>query len=384
MLAVLLAAWIGGRIALWESPFETGSAAKLLLAESAANAGPIASFESRAAVRGPGMVSDNMALDQATISSGGGEPDAVSMRPGGIVPAGAMRNANYRMVDPPMRAAAHQRLLIAAMRSTGLLQNDAQRAWTADYTTGRTISAVPRDTGGFPARAPASARAGSPNRWTLDAWGFWREGSNAAPVSQGRVPIYGASQVGANLQWRARPSSPHDPRVFARAYRAMVRRGENEISLGASARPVPSIPVRVLGELRVTDGVLRTELRPAAFAVTEIAPQKLPFDLTLEAYAQGGYVGGDSATGFADGQIAVTREVARVDSGFAGPVRFSIGGGAWGGAQKGAHRIDIGPTMRVDVAVGEVPARVSIDWREQIGGDAAPASGLAATLSTSF
>jgi hypothetical protein len=228
---------------------------------------------------------------------------------------------------------------------------------------------------------PSHARA---DRWSLDGWAFWREGSNAAPVSQGRVPIYGASQIGANLQWRARPSSPHDPRAYARAYRALVERGESELAIGASARPLPSVPIRVAGEVRVTDGPFTTELRPGVLAVTEFAPVELPFELALEAYAQGGYVGGDAATAFADGQLAVTREVAQFGSGPSGPMRLSIGGGAWGGAQEGASRVDIGPTMRLDLKVGDIPARVSIDWRERVGGDAAPASGVAATLSTSF
>jgi hypothetical protein len=40
--------------------------------------------------------------------------------------------------------------------------------------------------------------------------------------------------------------------------------------------------------------------------------------------------------------------------------------------------------VQFDLAIGSVPVRVSIDWRERIGGDAAPESGLAATLSTRF
>ncbi|KEO93321.1 hypothetical protein EH32_11415 [Erythrobacter litoralis] len=230
-----------------------------------------------------------------------------------------------------------------------------------------------------PASSPAPA-----DRWSLDGWAFLREGSDAAPISQGRVPIYGASQIGANLQWRARPSSPYDPRVYARAYRALVTQGENELAIGASARPLPSVPIRFAGELRVTDGPFATELRPSAFAVTELAPVRLPFDLALEAYAQAGYVGGEAATAFADGQVALTREVLRWSSSPDNPIRLSIGGGAWGGAQEGANRVDIGPTMRLDLKVGEVPARVSIDWRERVGGDAAPASGVAATVSTRF
>jgi hypothetical protein len=40
--------------------------------------------------------------------------------------------------------------------------------------------------------------------------------------------------------------------------------------------------------------------------------------------------------------------------------------------------------MRVDLTIGEVPARISLDWRERVAGDAAPDSGIAATISTRF
>jgi hypothetical protein len=40
--------------------------------------------------------------------------------------------------------------------------------------------------------------------------------------------------------------------------------------------------------------------------------------------------------------------------------------------------------MRLDVTLGEVPARVSLDWRERVEGDAGPGSGIAVTLSTGF
>jgi hypothetical protein len=219
---------------------------------------------------------------------------------------------------------------------------------------------------------------------SLDAWAFWRQGSNAAQVSVGRVPIYGASQAGAVLQYRLAPAARRDPRLYARAYRALVRQGESEVALGASARPLGRVPLRLAGEVRVTDSAFGTALRPAAFAVTELAPLALPLETQLEAYVQAGWVGGEGATGFADGQASLTREVEQVAATTANAARLRIGAGAWGGAQDGAQRIDIGPTMRVDVTLGDVPARLSLDWRERVGGTAGPESGLAATLSTRF
>ncbi|MFN3990553.1 MAG: hypothetical protein ACK4IS_09875 [Erythrobacter sp.] len=231
---------------------------------------------------------------------------------------------------------------------------------------------------------PDQASGQRPGRWSLDAWGFFRQGSDAAPISQGRVPIYGASQVGAIGQFRVAPSSRHDPRLYMRAYRAWVARGESEGALGASIRPVPHVPLRAFAEVRYTDAAFASELRPAVFVVSELPPQLLPADFILEAYGQGGWVGGSFATPFADGQLSLARELASVTVPGAGPLRLSVGAGAWGGAQKDAQRLDIGPTLRADWRMGRVPARFTLDWRQQVAGDAAPESGLAATLSTSF
>jgi hypothetical protein len=100
---------------------------------------------------------------------------------------------------------------------------------------------------------PATAAAPG-KRWSVDAWAFWRQGSDAAPISLGRVPIYGASQAGAVLQYRLAPGSRRDPRAYARAYRALVRRGESELAVGASARPLGRVPLRAAAEVRYTDG----------------------------------------------------------------------------------------------------------------------------------
>lgn len=223
-----------------------------------------------------------------------------------------------------------------------------------------------------------------PGRWSLDGWAFWRQGSSAAPVSQGRVPVYGASQAGAVLQYRIAPASGHDPRLYARAYRALVTLGENEIAAGASLRPLARLPVRVAGEVRYTDAAAFSTFRPAAYAVTELAPLRLPFGAQGEVYAQGGWVGGPGSTAFADAQASVTRSLPVVAHLTDERLRLSLGAGAWGGAQKGAQRADIGPTLRLDTRIGKVPTRIAVDWRLRVAGDAAPGSGVAVTVSAGF
>jgi len=232
---------------------------------------------------------------------------------------------------------------------------------------------------------PVAARSsGKAGRWSVDAWAFWRQGSSAAPVSQGRVPIYGASQAGAVLQYRLDPASPRDPRLYTRAYRALVGGGESELALGGSLRPLPRLPLRVAGEVRYTDGAASDTIRPAAYVVSALAPVQMPYGARLEAYGQAGWVGGPDPTAFADGQASLTREWRQIAGMTDDALRLSLGAAAWGGAQKDAQRIDIGPTVRFDMRLGPVPARLSIDWRARVGGDASPTSGVAATISTGF
>jgi hypothetical protein len=360
MMGLVLAAWIGGRALLWESPFPSPAA---LIPEGLlpmADAGP-------AADPAPATLA-------AAAASPAKRPASPSVRAGwqrGSDGPFALLASGLSAALDPDRAAAHEFLWRTAMRT-----RLAPKPVLAELTSGRGSESAPP-----PAKRGAAGQGG---RWSMDAWGFWRQGSDAAPISQGRVPIYGASQVGAVLQYRIDRSNARDPRLYARAYRALVRRGESELALGASARPLPRVPVRLFGEVRVTDGAFRTETRPSAFAVTELPPLDLPLGTQLEAYAQGGWVGGTDATLFADGQASLTREVEQVAQASDNVMRFSIGAGAWGGAQEGAHRLDLGPTMRLDVTLGEVPARLSLDWRERVEGDAGPGSGAAVTLSTRF
>ncbi|MFN4019738.1 MAG: hypothetical protein ACK4IC_04390 [Erythrobacter sp.] len=358
MMGLVLAAWIGGRAMVWESPFPV-PADLIPTGFPAIAAADLGAAPATLAV--PNATGSAVPVRRAAQHRGDG--------------SFAMLASGLTVAMEPEYAFAHQYLLRAAYRSP----LDGRRM-AAEFLVGDEGD-VPPFFAAPEARPAAGRKAG---HWLADAWGFWRQGSDAAPIAQGRAPIYGASQIGALLQYRIRPENQRDPRLYVRAYRALVRRGESELALGASARPLPRVPVRLFGELRITDGAFRTEARPAAYAVTELAPQGLPFGARLEGYAQAGWVGGEDATLFADGQASLTRAFDHVAQATGDAMRFSLGAGVWSGAQDGAHRVDLGPTMRLDVRLGEVPARLSLDWRERVEGDAAPGSGAAVTLSTRF
>lgn len=379
LLGVLAIGWIGARAALWESPFTATALDLPGVGDLIAKNEPSPDRQSTAPTPRQGTPAGQTEVFADWSQAAFGDPFARrydrSLRSGGRPETGlgsstTLRAASYR--GQIRMAASHQTLWMSAI------------SYRPDPRT-QGSAFVSQSTPPFTARPLASTLATtSPGRFSVDAWAFWRDGSNASAVSQGRVPIYGASQVGASAQFRLSPRSRTDPRLYLRGYRALVSRGETEVALGASIRPLAQVPVRAQAELRYTDGPFFNETRAAGFVVTELPPLKLPRGLVAEAYGQAGYVTGSAETAFADGQVTIMKEVASFDLASAKPARLSVGAGAWGGAQQDATRVDLGPTVRFDLTIGEVPARVSVDWREQVAGDAAPGSGVAATLSTRF
>ena len=229
----------------------------------------------------------------------------------------------------------------------------------------------------YPVGRDPSART---RQWSADAWLLLRGGSQAALSGTAAPASYGASQAGAVLRYRLAPASDHRPAAYLRATSALGNVREREAAVGLSARPLPRVPVVVATELRLSDQRGGAQARPALLAVTELAPANLPGGIRAEAYGQIGYVGGRNATAFADGQLRAERTVARL-----GNSDIRAGLGAWGGAQKGAARLDIGPTASLGLSVGgPAAARVAVDWRVRVAGDASPSSGPALTLSAGF
>lgn len=226
--------------------------------------------------------------------------------------------------------------------------------------------------------APAkTVSTDSPSRWSADAWALLREGTVAA-LGVGPA-TYGASQAGAVLRYRLAPTDPHRPAAYVRVTSALDYGGDQEIAAGFLGRPITGLPVVAAAELRAGRLAGRTMVRPAAFAYTELAPFPLGHSLTGELYTQAGYVGGSFATPFVDGQFRADRSVMRL-----GPAELRAGAGIWGGAQRGASRLDVGPTMALGIAGRRGAIRTSIDWRFRVVGNAVPASGPAVTLSAGF
>lgn len=216
-------------------------------------------------------------------------------------------------------------------------------------------------------------------RWSGDAWLLWRE-SGSRTTGPGPQPAsYGASQLGAVLRYRLAPRSPARPALYLRASHALIERGESEAALGISARPIRGLPITAHAELRLTKRSDDTDLSPAAFVTAGGELSGLPRAWSVRAYGAAGYVGGRHSTAFVDGQIVAEREMVRFDLG-----ALRAGVGTWGGAQRGAARLDVGPSASVVAKLDKIPLRLSVDYRLRVSGDAEPASGAALTLSTGF
>ena len=227
---------------------------------------------------------------------------------------------------------------------------------------------------GDAARQPA----GSP--WRLDAWALVRQGG-ARLIGGGERPAsYGSDQIGAVLAYRLAPGSMHEPATYARITHALADRGETDTALGLRARPVPAIPVDIHAEGRLTHRPGRAaEFRPAVFLAGGFDSRALPAGIDTRGYGQAGYVGGDFATAFVDGALVAERGIVRL-----GSSEVAVGAGAWGGAQRGAARLDLGPSISVKLELGGAPARIDADYRWRVAGRAEPGDGGVLTLSTGF
>lgn len=226
--------------------------------------------------------------------------------------------------------------------------------------------------------SPGIARRDT-SRWSGDAWLLLRHDAVGTGAGVFAGLSYGASQVGAVLRYRLAPGSRYQPQVYLRGSTALNDPRESELAFGLALRPLAAIPATVLAEGRATRSGGRTRLRPTIAVVSALPRLGLPHGLRSEAYVQGGYVGGSDATGFVDGQARLDHGLLRV-----GRAELRGGGAMWGGAQRGAGRLDLGPSVTLEFPLGTTNARLAADWRFRTLGQAAPSSGPALTLSAGF
>lgn len=229
--------------------------------------------------------------------------------------------------------------------------------------------AVPGQDAAWAPYAPghAAAPAARPLRIDGSAWLLSRSGANGGA---GRL---GGSQAGARL----RLAVPGTALAAATTLSAPLDSAGKEARIGVEWQPTRA-PVRVVADQRVAldDG---TRGGPELALVAGINPVPVGGGLTLEGYGQGGAIARDRIEPYADVALRVTRTGPKL-----GRAKISLGAGLWAGAQREAQRVDIGPTLVTDIPVGDRHLRLAVDWRQRVGGGAAPGSGPALTLGTNF
>ena len=210
----------------------------------------------------------------------------------------------------------------------------------------------------------------APSRWATSAWLLTRGGANGT-VTGGRL---GASQAGLRMTYRL------DVRrriaLAARIAAPLQGRG-TEVAIGLDWQPTAAA-VHLVAEHRI--GIDGAQGRPTVMVIAGLDPVRLAAGFQLEAYAQGGAIlRGGKAQAFGDGAIRLSRPMAVL-----GPATLDLGLGAWGGAQPGATRVDLGPTIGVALPVAGRNLRLSLDWRQRVAGTARPGSGPALSIGSDF
>ena len=195
---------------------------------------------------------------------------------------------------------------------------------------------------------------------------FWLLARGSGPAVP-FAPQLGGSQTGIRLTYALGDS--RRVAIAARLSSALATK-QREAAIGLDWQPT-RLPVHIFAEQRIA--IAGTRGGPSAGVIAGLPPVPVAAGFALDAYGQGGGIARDGGEYFADGAARVMRTVA------AGKARVELGLGAWGGAQRGASRLDVGPAASVVVPAG-VPLRISLEWRQRIAGDARPGSGLALSI----
>jgi hypothetical protein len=208
------------------------------------------------------------------------------------------------------------------------------------------------------------------HHWSIDFWLLARRG--ATPHDGFGGSQLGGSQAGVRLAYKL--DAPHRLAAFARADTPLSGKGR-EVAAGLDWQPT-RLPIRIIAEQRVPlDG---GKAVPAAGMVGGVGPVE-HHGLRLEAYGQAGIVARHGGEGFVDGAVRASRSLGQLAG-----LDFDLGAGVWGGAQRDAARLDLGPTLGVTLPVRHHAIRIALDWRERVACDARPGSGPTLTIGASF
>lgn len=213
------------------------------------------------------------------------------------------------------------------------------------------------------------------DRWTLSTWAYVRPDRARGPRFD--LAKLGGSQIGLRVARRLDGSGQIN--VFARLVSSGAIGDGLEGAAGLAMAPSHSLPVTLVFERR--EQLAGTGGRSAFAAYVSGGASMVPLShgLTLDAYGAAGVVGVARRDLFAEGAAVVSRRLTSVSG-----VDIAAGVGAWGAAQPGATRLDVGPRLSAHLHIGDARPLLAIDWRQRVAGDVAPSSGVALTLAADF
>ncbi|WNO54279.1 hypothetical protein [Stakelama saccharophila] len=237
------------------------------------------------------------------------------------------------------------------------------------------VGMIPADQA-VPLREPLSEatfpRERDDGRWQASAWLYVR-GDRPAGALDTTAPQLGGSQTGARATYAL--DSGAGLSAVGRAAAPLHGTGA-ETAFGIQWRP-DSLPVALVAQQRL--GLDGQEGGPELSVIGGNGPTPVAPDLDLETYGQAGAVFRDRTDYYAAGAVRLSHPVAEIEN---RAVRVGIG--SWISTQRGATRIDIGPTAIIRLPVEGAGVRLSLDWRQRMAGDARPGSGPALTLGADF
>jgi hypothetical protein len=295
------------------------------------------------------------------------EPVPVAVAPEPVRAAPMIAKAR---ISVPVRVATVRPVVAAQPRAADPMR--VQLALLNLLQFGRPEYVNPPSRDASPLIAPLQQRRSGPvaDRWSGSAWLVARPGTGIGAAPDGSQ--LGGSQAGVRIAYIIDPS--RRIALYGRFATPLSGKGR-EAAFGVDWQPT-RLPVRLIAEERIDVDSGRTAPGVGLVAGWD---GKLGAGFRLESYGQAGAVSRDRVEPYADGAARATRQIARQ-----GPVRLSLGVGAWGAAQRDAQRLDVGPSATAALPLGGQQVRVSVDWRQRVAGDARPGSGLALTIGSDF
>ncbi|MBY9063182.1 hypothetical protein K7957_09570 [Sphingomonas yunnanensis] len=201
--------------------------------------------------------------------------------------------------------------------------------------------------------------AGPAPRWSQTGWLLLRGGATTSTAA----PQLGGAQLGVRI---ARALDDKGGLAASLRLVSALQAREREAIAAVEWHP-RALPLRVLAERRIGVAGLRSGWGIGTAA--GISDRALRPGALLDAYLQAGVI--ERRGGYADGAVSLEHPLTQ-----RGGATLRLGVGAWGAAQRGAERLDVGPTASLRLG----HARATLAWRARVAGDARPSSGAALTI----